>query len=76
MSNDRVQAKDTTTEQFLTAIVGPCRTRTDGHPYGGHPQCTADLLGVPVKVVLAKAKRLIGAGVIEGCACGLSLIHI
>lgn len=30
----------------------------------------ADRLGAPEKVVLAKAKKLIRRGVLEGCGCG------
>lgn len=40
---------------------------------GSYPTVTgylSDVPGVPEKVVIAKAKRLIGRGLIVGCACG------
>lgn len=82
MKNGRMQAKDITSLAFLQAVVvcGIERERLWANRWdvtavlAGYPECIKSTPRVypelPVKVVLAKAKALISAGIIDGCACG------
>ena len=60
-----VQAKDISERQFIDAVI------KTAHPWGTSGACdVAEALGVPRKVMLAKARRLIKRKVIDGCGCG------
>ncbi len=62
-----MKASDITDEQFLDAV------RACESPRGSHwadRWAVTERLGFPEKVVLAKARRLIKRGVIDGCYCG------
>lgn len=63
--------------QKSTSLVWTTATRWDvtavlaGHPEAvGTVNAHQDFPGLPPKVVLAKAKRLLRRAVIDGCACG------
>ncbi len=73
-------ARDIPDEVFLDAVRaatrGPWATRWDveaalaGLPVPRDFDANRDIPGVPPKVVLAKARRLINRGLLWGCACG------
>lgn len=80
-----MKAADITDEQFLEAMRETMRLRPgwvtrwdlaqvlDGHPervYGQPGYDAESDTGISQKVLLAKAKRLIDRGLIDGCACG------
>lgn len=60
------QAKHITTQMFVDAVIA---TRT-GPSKWANLWDVAEHLGMPQKVVLAKAKKLIKQDVIRGCVCG------
>lgn len=64
-----VQAKDISTERFTEAIRSTSRWGRGLAPWANRWD-VARYLGMPEKVVLAKARKLIKAGVIGGCGCG------
>jgi hypothetical protein len=59
-----MQAKDISDEAFLAAVQGATRG-----PWATRWDVTA-ALEAPEKVVLAKARKLIRRGLLDGCACG------
>lgn len=62
----QIKAADITDEMFKDAIDAVKRGEVGWAPASD----VARYLGFPLKVVLAKARRLIKRGVIGGCACG------
>jgi hypothetical protein len=73
-------ARDISDLDFLAA-VRRAGIRTDGTGWAvvsevvgvlgdGVRDADGNMPGVPHKVVIAKAKRLIGRGLLEGCICG------
>ncbi len=80
-----MKAADISDEAFLSAVDDAIRlrgpmwalgaTRWDvGAVLAGHPEdvggTVVEYPQMPQKVVLAKARRLINRGLIDGCACG------
>lgn len=76
-------AKDVPDDDFLTAVAETIdlgdefvANRWDvGAVLSGHPELVGNAIEPPIrlarqKIVLAKARRLIDRGLIEGCACG------
>lgn len=62
-----MQAKDIPDEGFLAAV----KAITDRKGmWANRSEVAEELPGVPEKVILAKAKRLIERGRMEGCWCG------
>lgn len=84
MKNGRMQAKDITTLAFVQAVVivgarTRCRMTSRWNVrsvLAGHPEHVDDYTvpheypGLPDKVVLAKARQLLKASIIDGCPCG------
>ncbi len=63
-----IQAKDISEESFLAEVDLFCK---ENPSYCGAIYWQmAKKMGVPKKVILAKAKSLIRRGIIDGCACG------
>lgn len=73
MAETRVKASDLTDERFMDRMLDVFE---NGNVFGsvGNWTTTWDLEeafpSLPPKVIIAKAKRLIGRGLIEGCDCG------
>ena len=79
-----MKASDITDEAFIHAVILCCATRKmvsatrwdvatvlAGHPeLVETPMAVQDWPNMPPKVVMAKAKRLMARGLLEGCACG------
>lgn len=80
-----MKAADITDEAFLSAVDDVCQLRWGGVGIGasrwdvaavlsGHPEdvgvSVVDYPGMPDKVVLAKARKLVRRGLVDGCACG------
>ena len=61
-----MKAADIDDKAFLQA----CRDAAIGRGLGAMSWNVADRLGVPYKVALAKARKLIRRGLLDGCACG------
>jgi len=65
--NKTLQAKHVSDEKFLDAMDASTEWRAPAWAQVGD---IATALGVPEKIVRAKAKGLIKRGVITGCFCG------
>lgn len=72
MSSGRLQAKDIEVDDFVTAILQATAEPHATATFWDIAECLSSIVGfeVPEAVVLAKAKRLIAAKKIDGCACG------
>lgn len=74
MSERRMKAADVSDVEFLRAVAEVQRARgswaTWGYPGFELPHLLQHFPGVPQKVLLAKARRILGRGLLTGCACG------
>jgi hypothetical protein len=71
-----MQCKDIPDEVFLQAVRRTRSTRGDTDPGGWrmrwdvHATLEAEMGPIPVKLLLAKASRLMDRGLLGGCPCG------
>lgn len=72
MSSGRVQCKDIDDELFLQAVINVMRPHGTAIVWDLEEELPK-VLGwesIPDHLILAKAKKLIAAGKLDGCACG------